>query len=331
MIAACGIAIATGLVTYLLLWIAGPARLASDFTYPWLAARAIARGLDPYAAVRAGPVPWFPVFFYPMPAALIAMPVAWLPVKLAGAVFVAVSSGLLAFLISRDGFWRLAIFLSGPAAQTCASAQWSPLMMAAALWIPALGLLIAKPTIALALLAYQSDRRAIVSVVIGASVLVGVSLMLQPEWPARWIETIRGPGSAGEYRSPIATPIGITIALAALRWRRPEARLLFVMACVPQKLFFYEQFPLLLIPSTRRELRVAVIASQSVLLLASRFPWITGDAAAVTARCLPYVVIGLYWPALVMVLRRPNEGPVPGWIERAIRPLPSWMRGAYAG
>jgi hypothetical protein len=39
------------------------------------------------------------------------------------------------------------------------------------------------------------------------------------------------------------------------------------------------------------------------------------------------IVIGLYLPALWMILRRPNEGAVPAWLERASAVLPGWLRG----
>ena len=39
------------------------------------------------------------------------------------------------------------------------------------------------------------------------------------------------------------------------------------------------------------------------------------------------VVVGMYLPALVMVLRRPNEGPLPVWLERVAGMLPSRLRG----
>ena len=39
------------------------------------------------------------------------------------------------------------------------------------------------------------------------------------------------------------------------------------------------------------------------------------------------IVIAMYLPALWMVLRRPNEGVVPVWLERASAALPAWLRG----
>jgi hypothetical protein len=40
------------------------------------------------------------------------------------------------------------------------------------------------------------------------------------------------------------------------------------------------------------------------------------------------VLLGVYAPALIMVLRRDNVGPLPAFIERRIARWPSWIRGA---
>jgi hypothetical protein len=38
----------------------------------------------------------------------------------------------------------------------------------------------------------------------------------------------------------------------------------------------------------------------------------------------------LYLPATLLVLRRPNEGPVPTWLERRLKSWPAWLRGIPA-
>ncbi len=42
------------------------------------------------------------------------------------------------------------------------------------------------------------------------------------------------------------------------------------------------------------------------------------------------VFLFVYVPALVLILRRPNNGTAPAWLERAIRGLPRWARGEPA-
>lgn len=41
----------------------------------------------------------------------------------------------------------------------------------------------------------------------------------------------------------------------------------------------------------------------------------TADGPKVAEWC---VMLSIYIPCLIMILRRPNEGKMPGWVERAI-------------
>ena len=78
---------------------------------------------------------------------------------------------------------------------------------------------------------------------------------------------------------------------------------MLVLSCVPQKMMFYDQLPLLLIPKSKREMQWAVTASLAALVVASRHSWLTPEA---TAQLAPPVTVGLFWPALIILLRRPN-------------------------
>ena len=40
-----------------------------------------------------------------------------------------------------------------------------------------------------------------------------------------------------------------------------------------------------------------------------------------------YILLGCYTPALYIVLRRPNEGTIPSWLERQVARWPAWARG----
>jgi hypothetical protein len=117
------------------------------------------------------------------------------------------------------------------------------------------------------------------------------------------------------------------LALAALRWRQQEARLLLLYGCVPQLLLFADQLPLLLVARTRLEAALLWAASWigAMLWLQSVPSWT--HAYVQTAR--PYVLLGIYLPALAVVLARPNVGPAPAWIEAALARarLPRWIRG----
>jgi hypothetical protein len=98
--------------------------------------------------------------------------------------------------------------------------------------------------------------------------------------------------------------------LALLRWRRPEARLLLLMSCIPQFPFFYDQLALWLIPQSRRETLNLTWCSHAAFVawFVLSFDWESGMVVMSTAA--PYVLALLYIPCLIMVLRKPNEKPL---------------------
>lgn len=321
------IGVASGVLCHVLLLSWGFDVQANDFTYPWIGARALLHGQDPYVAATVARTPWGEGLLYPLPALLIATPLAWLPAHDAGVAFTSISFGILAFLLSSSGMWRLLIFASAPALQACISVQWSPLFTAAALLPPALGILAAKPNFGLPLLGYQSTRRAWLYALAGGALLLSVSFLLMPNWVSQWLDTLRSNHATRQYAIPLATWIGWPAALALLRWRRPEARLLVCMACVPQLGFFYDQLLLFLIPDNRRELMTTVVLADLAYALALAVDGGRLGVGVSNLVAFPYMVAGVYLPALFLVLRRPNVGPVPNRIDRFARRLPLWIAG----
>src|SRR4029079_7018721 len=85
---------------------------------------------------------------------------------------------------------------------------------------------------------------------VGGGVLLAATLLIQPSWPSEWLRNLH---SMPPHPMPIQLPGGFLILLVLLRWRRPEARLMAAMACVPQLMYFADQLPLWLVPRTRRE------------------------------------------------------------------------------
>ena len=118
---------------------------------------------------------------------------------------------------------------------------------------------------------------------------------------------------------------GLASSAALLRWRRPEARLLFVMACAPQNLGWYDQVPLSIIPGTFRQVLVFSLLSYVPLFLVPfvRDPASTAHSYEILSRM---VICACYIPCLLAVLARPNEGGVPAFLERWIRRLPPPIR-----
>jgi hypothetical protein len=274
----------------------------SDLMQVWVAARAWLQGQNPYSAVRNWGLWPFPLL-YPFPAVVALAPLALLPVWLADAIFVFLGTALLAWGVTRHGLVspQLLVFASPPFLYAMVFVQWSPLLTGAAL-VPWAGFLLAcKPTIGLALFA-AFPRRATLA---GGAALVLCTVLIWPGWIHEWRAALAGAPNA---IAPVTLPGGALTLLALIKWRRPEARLLAVLASVPHTTLLYEAVPLFLIPQTWPEAWVlwggtflALIGHQRTGPYASQLAW-------VHAAGLWLLVCG-YLPCLVMILRRPNVAP----------------------
>lgn len=283
----------------------GAQPFAEDFTIQHYAARILLGGGDPYPLIGPAPYAFNYPYLYPLPAGVFAVLFAWLPMLPAAAAFAGLGAALLAWAVTRDGWDRLPLFLSVPFLLALTQVQWAPWLAAAAL-VPTLGVVFAaKPTVGLAAFLYRPTWRA----ALAAAALGVVALALVPRWPLEWLALVRhGTPHAVPLLSPWGGPL---VALALLRWRRPEARLLAALACVPQFPWFYDQLLLWLVPRTRREsLALSVLSAVAFALWLLRLAPGTPATTAVQD-AWPYVLTLLYLPCLVMVLRRPNEGAVP--------------------
>ncbi len=285
---------------------------ARDFTYQWRAAHALIEGLDPYRVIRpTGPYPYENYYYYPVPAALTAMPFVMLSPIAGAALFVGLSSAALAYALTAQGRSPLVLFLTPAYLVSAVLGQMTPLLLAGAL-LPALQWSFAgKPTIAAALAVARPSRLGLAC----AAALVAATLVLWPTWPAGWLDAIR---HTPHHRAAVLRPLGFVALAGLLRWRRPEGRLLAALACVPQVFFFYDQLPLQLVARTAR---------QGLTLAALGWiAWGIGWGTCVhRPMCVessePWIIPLLYLPALALVLRRPNEGPVARWADRLGRSL----------
>jgi len=290
---------------------------SSDLDQVWYAATALRHGLNPYEVI--GPTgTWFHWtwrFYYPMPAVLLAVPFSFLPLTVARYVFVGASSGLLAYGVTRRAWFPLMIFASGAYVNAALVAQWSPLF-AAAILLPGLAVVFpAKPTLAAICAAPMStSRRTAIAVLLCWIVLAILSGVALPLRFASWRDAVRG---AAHVRPLIALPGGFLLLAAALKWRRPEARLLIAYALVPHTTLLYEAVPALLFPDTWRQMLMLTIGSivaygiESTVIHATDTPTLIARQGMVTLLCV-------YLPALALVLRRSNEGAVPRWLEDTI-------------
>ncbi len=184
--------------------------------------------------------------FYPFPSLFVLAPFALLPLRAAMALFVGCSTALLSWGILAKSPERL----PDAARRRLHRRQRAGTVDAARhrdAADPGVGFLaVVKPNVGLASVA--DDPSAIR--ILGGGALLLVSLAFHPNWPAEWLHNLRSmPG----HPIPILVPGGALALLALLRWRRPEARLLVAMACVPQLMYFADQLPLWLVAKTRRE------------------------------------------------------------------------------
>jgi hypothetical protein len=287
----------------------------SDLDQIWVASRALLRGIDPYTAVGVGleADQMFPLY-YPLPAVIAFLPLGLLPLALARTVFVGASAGVLAYAIFARG-WQLApIFISGAFVTALITAQWSPLLVAS-VFLPWLGpVLVVKPNIGAAILAASPSRALLTWTAAGGAVLMLVSLMVDPAWPTKWLGLLR---DAPHFTPPLLLPGGALVLLALLRWRRPEARLLVALACVPHTTVAYESLPVLLAARNWKQAALLSVLSLITFAIQSRLrpePGAAiGDYAAWVTTSGTWIVLLVYIPATIMVLLRPNVGEPPAW------------------
>jgi len=316
---ALGVAIAAGV--YVWAYARANPDFVSDFDQVWAAARGLWTDRDPYKLVGPrGAFLWKWPLYYPLPALLIASPLGLMPVVAARVTFAATSAGLLAYALSRDGYARLLTLLSISFVTAVELVQWSPLLTAGML-LPSLAWTgVAKPNLGAAMAAYWSSRQAVIVLAIGSAALIAISFLVQPNWAEEWWANVR---SAPHFVAPILRPGGVLLLVVLAKWRRPEARLLAALACAPQTPTFYDHVFVFVVPRTTREALTLVVLTFAVYFaVAFAAPFTSfqqwGDFVATAT------TVFVYAPAVIMVLRRPNDGPAPRALEwLAARVLPA--------
>jgi hypothetical protein len=282
----------------------------------WVGARALLDGRNPYTAVEARDMN-FPLF-YPISAVVFALPLGVLPLELARATWAGVGGALLFLAARRYGRALPTALLSAGTVSALVQGQWSPYLTAAIAWPLFAGIWAAKPTLGLALFAAAPSWPALV---VGAA-LTAIGFLLVPSWPQDWLRALR----ASEHVPLIFRPGGFVLLLAALRWKQPEARLLTLLACVPQTTALYETVPLFLIPRTRWEgyglACLSYVAAFAGALVVPRTAGMSLEDTIVGR--WPFVLVCLYLPVLLMVLRGgPASISLAGGVE-----LTAWRKGA---
>jgi hypothetical protein len=256
---------------------------AGDFSWAIEAARDLLARRNPYSN---------PKQLYPLPAALFGLPFVLLKPEIAAGVFYGISSALLAFCVTRTGYHSLLIFFSYPYWAGILTAQWIPLIMAGTfLWwlTPAW---MAKPQIGLPTALTFFNRKNIVL----CTIVALISLAVLPHWISFWLSQI------GRYSRfiPLTVLPGPLLALALLRFRSQDARLLFFTACMPQR-WFYDGFILWLIPKTRRE----IVFTAGLSWIPGIWRWFHPPHSFTQVG--RWMVLWMYLPMLAVILLRCSD------------------------
>ena len=291
-----------------------------DFGFLWRAARALLSGQDPYALDpfasygKGGPM------VYPAPTIILAAPFGLVDPFVSSALFFGLSTSVLAFALTQSGWWRLAVLATPGMLYASVSVNFPPLLTASAL-LPSLGwLAVLKPNLGIVTFAYRPQWR---SVALGIAAL-GLSFLVLPGWPQGWWYQMHAL-DVPVYRQPITLPFGVLGLLGLLRWRTAEGRALAAFTLIPIGLFPYDYLLLWLIPRTWREYAVLTVPAWLVMPAALGASMRSGPTELLITESI--LQLGMLVPAVFIVLRRPNTGAMPAFIERAASRLPTRIRG----
>ncbi len=273
------IATASGLFCWFLLWHFHQG--AADFQWAIHGAQRLLSGRNPYDTSLEQ---------YPVTAMLFGAPFVRLSGEIAAAIFFGISSGLLAFGLTRNGFATLLVFLAYPYWAAILTAQWSPLIAASAFFPILLPVTMAKPQVGLPVALTRLTRRGF-----ACCVFWGIlSLVVLPRWPWLWARQF------GNYQHfvPLLVLPGPLLLLAMVKYRDPDAWLLLLSSLMPQR-WFFDSFILWLIPKNRRQLLLTAVLSWGAGV------WRWYHMPHSFTQVGRWTVLFIYLPMLLLVLFRP--------------------------
>ncbi len=233
-----------------------------------------------------------PLEQYPLTAGLFALPFVRLQPEVAAGLFWGISSFLLAFGLTRDGYTRLMVFLAYPYWAGILTVQWSPIIAASAFFPLLLPVTMAKPQIGIPVFLTRLSRRGVVACIAVAI----LSLAVMPNWPLLWLRQTRN----YEHFIPLLVLPGPLLLLALLRYRERDAWLLLLAAIMPQR-WFFDSFILWLIPQSRRQIVWTVFFSWGAGI------WRWYHMPHSFTEVGRWTVIFLYLPMLAVILFRKTE------------------------
>lgn len=253
---------------------------AADFGWAIRVARYLLARTNPYDT---------PLEQYPLTAAFFGLPFVWMRPEIAGGLFYGLSSGLLAFGLTRHGYQRLFVFLAYPYWAGILTTQWAPLIMASAFFPLLLPATMVKPQVGLPVALTHLSRRGVAACL----VVLLITFLVMPNWPLLWMGQL---GYYGHFVPLLVLP-GPLLALVLIRYRDRDAWLLFLAALMPQR-WFFDTLILWLIPKTRREILWTVL-----------FSWVPGiwrwyHIPHTYQEVGRWTVVFIYLPMLGLVLAR---------------------------
>jgi len=287
-----------------------------DLIWPLKAGRVLLSGGDPYARSFAQLMSGNPndiVYPYPLASLWLTLPLLPLPDSLAAVLWVSVSIGGLASLHFLYGTgaprwaWLLPV-LYYPTLYSLLITQWAAMLMivlAVSVWLDRRGqplwagfilpLAAVKPTVGAGLLLMGAvlcarDRRWWLGLALGGLFWYGLPLLIMPDWPVRWLTTLRS------FQSNYAAGLLLTLtdlragqalfAAAALiaawcLWRRRLnglgcALVVLVLLATPHRAHYdFPPFwmPMLFLPARWRWLAPAAVASSWLFPLTFELGW----------------------------------------------------------
>lgn len=288
--------------------------LASDFQWPLKAAEYLLEGVNPYYQVPTNSVyPYESPFLYPLPTALVSIPFTLFEPYLAGALFFGIISGILAYAILRDNWQRLPVFFGASYIIASSVAQWSPLLMAAALlpinfsWLAFL-----KPTSGLIAFVYRPTIRAVTIYL----ALVLVSVLILPTWPYDWL--MASTSDSGRFLPVVLIPPGFIMVLSIFSIKTRPGRTLLAASLVPRHPYWYDGVLLWLIPETLKQ-NLVLTGLSWLAYLGWRFLSYDTNAGIFMSRSWPWQISLMYIPLLILVLTQ-------GWSRNKERIMGFWAR-----
>jgi hypothetical protein len=287
-----------------------PAR-HTDFTNAWFGARMLVQGRDPYPLLGPGRVFQmdYPLL-YPGSSLVLVLPFAFLSDHAASLVFLAVSTLFMVYGITQGGWHRLPMLVSAAFFDSVMASQWT-IILTAVIFLPWLAFVApAKPQTSLPVLGSTKSALALYLAAASAILLLATSLWMLPGWPAEWLANIR---AANVLRTPIFSPVGFLTVAVLARWRIPEAWLVLLAACLPQTFMWYSSLVLLATARTYRESALLSMTSTVGFLVAT---YIMNSDPSHTARLVWTIYLSTtFLPATIVILMRPNRGPLPAWMR----------------